>query len=77
MDCTILSLDTSREFSSVASVTVPGLTGEMEVLPHHAELFATLTNGSVCVRMITGASQTIEIPESIIHVDGDHVMILS
>ena len=45
--------------TEVASVLVPSVQGEMEVLPGHADIIAAMDNGELTYRPVQGTTQSV------------------
>lgn len=61
LHCIIVSPDSKQEFSDVASVTLPGWWGQLQVLPHHAESFVVLRKGEVILENADDRSTPVKI----------------
>lgn len=75
MQCLIVSPTESSRLQDVTSVTLPAQSGEMEVLPGHAEAFLLLTEGVVRLQMANGESREQKIAGGECHVRRDEVVI--
>lgn len=76
MTVQIFSQDEESPAVDVASVTLPGVRGQLEILPGHAELFALLSPGIFVSRPTTGPSFSRHIPGGVCHVQGDVIRVL-
>lgn len=47
MDCLVISQEQKKEFHNLKSITLPGASGELQLLPGHAEIFIVLGPGEV------------------------------
>jgi F0F1-type ATP synthase epsilon subunit len=47
MQCVISSAENKQEFKDITSITLPAYSGELQVLPGHAESFIILQRGQV------------------------------
>jgi len=54
-------------FENVKFVRLPSVAGEMEIFPHHAEIFSLLKKGKILVKMEKGREKVIEIEEGMCH----------
>lgn len=74
--CDIVSQD-RQVFSGEADViVVPGASGEMGILPHHAPLLSTLKYGVVKVRLL-GKEELFTVAGGIVEVQPDNVTIMA
>lgn len=63
--------------TEVASVLVPSVQGEMEVLPGHADIIAAMDNGELTYRPIGGAAQSVFVGGGFLQVDAEQVMLVT
>lgn len=47
MHCIILSPESKQEFEGVQSIILPAFSGELQILPNHAESFISLRQGEI------------------------------
>jgi F0F1-type ATP synthase epsilon subunit len=50
MECRIISPKETRQHQGLSAITLPALSGRMEVLPNHAESFVVLGKGEVVLK---------------------------
>jgi len=60
----------------IASVKVPGISGQFEILKGHAPIVSALGEGVVTVKDAAGSSQTYEITSGFVEVLGKEVALL-
>jgi len=73
MTCDIRTQRRSTSFPHVTSVTIPAPSGEMEILPGHAEAFIVLSTGEIT---IAGSNDVnLAIIGGVCHVVNDQVSI--
>ena len=63
--------------TEVASVLVPSVQGEMEVLPGHADIIAAMDNGELTYRPVQGTTQSVFIGGGFLQVDVEQVMLVT
>lgn len=63
--------------TEVASVLVPSVQGEMEVLPGHADIIAAMDNGELTYRPVDGSTQSVFIGGGFLQVDGEQVLLVT
>ena len=63
-------------FEQVVSLTVDTSMGEIEILPNHRPLIATLEIGSARMRFADGRSESIAISSGILHLEADYVSLV-
>ncbi len=82
MHLTIAKVDQTLFAGDVASVTLPGSSGELTVLPHHAPLITALKAGDITVRLPAqagserGESQKFEIERGLLEVNSQGATVL-
>ena len=74
MKCSIVSSEERQEFNDVKSVTLPAFSGEMQILPDHAENFISLQKGEIILE--TDKTKTLPIESGVCHVKNNTVVIL-
>lgn len=50
MQCIIVSSKNKQKFKKVQSITLPAFSGELQVLPDHAESFIALRQGKIILK---------------------------
>lgn len=60
----------------VASVTVPGLSGEMTLLAEHAAIISPLKPGTILVKRENGEEESIEVQGGTLEMSQNHATIL-
>lgn len=75
MHLTIAKVDETLFAGDVASVTLPGVAGELTVLAHHAPIITALKRGRITVRG-EGAAQTFEIESGLLEVNSAGATVL-
>lgn len=58
------------------SVTVPGVEGEMTILPHHEALISPLKKGVITVKAEGGKEEFFEIEKGTLEVSGNQATVL-
>ena len=74
MRCTIVSSETKQEFEKVESITLPAFSGELKILPDHAESFIVLRQGKIILE--SEKINTIPIEDGICHIKDDIATII-
>ncbi len=74
--CEIVSQDRMVYEGDVDIVVLPGMDGEMGVLPHHAPLLTTLKYGIIKVR-VKGAEQVFAVAGGVAEIQPDIVTVLA
>lgn len=75
MNCTIISPEASQEFKNAASVTLPAVNGELEILPGHAECFIELVGGAAVA--VGGQQIPLAAAGGVCHVQNDEVVVIA
>jgi F0F1-type ATP synthase epsilon subunit len=60
LDFTLTSPTRTTTYYQIRSVTLPAVSGQLQILPRHAEAFISLTSGKVILQDSRG--QTISLP---------------
>lgn len=77
MKATIRSLNSKQFDENVSSLTIPGINGELEILPGHAKAFFLLRKGELRVKSTSGRTKSIEIEKGICWVDDDVTLLFT
>ena len=77
MELILLSPEKEYFKGSVKSVTVPGTSGEFEVLENHAPLISSLSKGDVKIKSSDGKMIVFSIEDGFIEVIEDELAILA
>ncbi len=73
----IISLDRHVFDGKVASLTVPGIEGELTLLPHHIPLVSPLKAGEITIRETDGTTKYLAIGSGFVVVAHDKVSVLA
>jgi F0F1-type ATP synthase epsilon subunit len=76
IECVITSPIAKTAYSNLRSVSLPALSGVMEVLPGHAESFVLLTVGSIVLRDQNNHIKKISVKEGECHIYQDGIVII-
>ena len=76
MDCKITSSKKTEIYHNVQSVTLPAHSGQMQILPGHAEAFLLLQKGQIALQEENGSTKTIPVPTGECYVKDDLVTII-
>ena len=74
--CTITSPQKTTVYDDLASITLFSYSGEMQILPGHAEYFGVLRGGNVTMKQQHGRKNTVVIKNGECHVKNDAVTIM-
>lgn len=72
----ILSVDKRYFDGDVKALIVPGESGDMEILSHHAPILALLKKGTLTYRDAANAAHTMEIPNGLLEVSNHNATVL-
>ncbi|MDB5238424.1 MAG: atpC [Candidatus Kaiserbacteria bacterium] len=72
----VASVGETRFDGAALSVTLPGTSGEMTLLPHHEPLVTTLKPGTITVKDSLGEIKKFEIEGGVIECSGNKVVVL-
>lgn len=75
MDCQVISPNKKQEFHNVASISLPVESGQIEILPNHAESFFKIISGKITI-VDNNNVNDIEVLEGICHIKNNKVMII-
>jgi len=76
LTCKITTPEETSVIENVESIRLPAFSGQMQILPGHAESFILLKKGPVSVKKGNGEVETIEADEGQCHVKDDEVVII-
>lgn len=77
MELIVLSPEKEYFKGSIKSVTVPGSSGEFEVLENHAPLISSLTKGDIKIKSADGDILVLSIEDGFIEVIENELAILA
>ncbi|MBP9757717.1 MAG: F0F1 ATP synthase subunit epsilon [Candidatus Pacebacteria bacterium] len=72
----VASVGKSMFDSRAQSVTVPGASGVMTILPHHEPIVTTLKEGTISVRDQEGTVSTFDIDSGVLECANNRVVVL-
>src|SRR6266403_322070 len=72
----IVTPETTVHFDDVDMVTLPGVEGELGILPQHVPLMTQMVPGEIVVRR-SGHDSFLAVGEGLVEITGDHVSILT
>lgn len=75
MYCKVISPQYKKEYKNVGSISFTTSSGEVEILPGHAESFFKITSGKVSIDSDDN-NDKIEVSEGICHVKDNRVFII-
>ncbi len=76
LSCVIAAPKSITRYEHAASITLPGIDGELQVLPGHAEAFFLLAEGAVRISQ-KGSTHTVPVPRNAVcYVQDNHVAIM-
>jgi len=76
MKCTIYSVGDKREIINLNSLTLPGINGELEILPGHAESFIRLGQGKISFNSSSSQTQEDAQENSVCYINEDIISII-
>lgn len=74
MQCFIISAKNKQPFEKVQSITLPAFSGELQILPGHAESFIVLRQGKIILK--NKKINAINIEEGICYIKDDIATII-
>jgi len=75
LKCKIITPQENKEYQELKSISLPTWSGQIEILPDHAESFILLADGDVNLKKINGAEKNIPIPGGECHIKDNLVNI--
>lgn len=75
MICSIISSEDKQEFTDVKSITLPAFSGELQILPGHAESFVVLQKGEIVLE--NNHTKAFSIEAGVCHIKSDIVVIIA
>jgi len=76
MEVRILEINESLYTDKAKSVSVPGLTGDMQLLPGHESIVTVLKSGSIVVVDMQGKKHTFEIEHGYLEATPEQITII-
>ncbi|PIR78666.1 MAG: hypothetical protein COU28_00325 [Candidatus Magasanikbacteria bacterium CG10_big_fil_rev_8_21_14_0_10_36_16] len=76
LTCTITSAKETQEYKNIQSVTVPGISGAIQILSGHAEMFNLLNSGKVILEYTNKNKEEKEINNAQCYIANDKVTII-
>ncbi len=76
INCTITSPKKTTVYKNVRSITLPAFSGQMQILPGHAESFILLQKGDISLLQLNKLSEIIQIINGECYVKNDVVKVI-
>ena len=76
INCTITSPQKTTVYKNARSVTLPALSGQMQILPGHAESFILLRKGNISLRKSNKESEVIQNINGECYIKNDAVTVI-
>jgi len=76
LTCIIVSSDNKKQYNNLESVILPAWSGEMQILPGHAESFFLLKAGDIVLRLADNKKETIRITNGEGCVKNDNISVI-
>ena len=76
INCTITSPKKTIVYKNVLDITLPALSGQMQILPGHAESFILLREGNISLRQLNKKSEIIQNINGECYIKNDVVTII-
>ena len=76
INCTITSPKKTMVYKKVQSIILPALSGQMQILPGHAESFILLQKGNISLRQLSKESEIIQNINGECYIKNDVVTII-
>ncbi len=76
INCTITSPKITKVYKDVQSITLPATSGQMQILPGHAESFIFLQEGSILLQQLNKEDEIVQNSDGECHVKDNEVVII-
>ncbi len=76
INCTITTAKGTKRYSGLRSVLLPASSGQIEILPGHAESFLLLAKGDIILNSKTGGKEKRPIEGAGCYMQNDELMIV-
>lgn len=76
IECTLTSPEKTETYAGLRSITIPALSGFMEILPGHAEAFVLLRGGTAALRHADDRIEAVSLSGGQCHVRNNKVLII-
>ena len=73
----IISLKKTDSYKNIQSVTLPTYSGQVQILPGHAEAFFAIQAGKITLRQKEGEEKNLSTQGGFAHIQDDNLIILS
>ena len=74
MPCSIISAENKQQFEKGQSIILPAFSGELQILPDHAESFIALRQGKIILE--SGKINAIPVEDGICHIKNNIATII-
>lgn len=76
MNCTITSLKTTKNYKNIQSIILPASSGQMQILPNHAESFILLKQGNLALQPSSKQEEIIQIQSGLCYIKNNAVVVI-
>jgi F0F1-type ATP synthase epsilon subunit len=76
LNCKITLAEKTKLYSELASVTLPTKSGQMQILPSHAESFVLIEKGNVILKKTDGQEEIWPADKGQCHIKDDEVVVI-
>lgn len=76
INCTITSPEKTTTYKNIQSIVLPAFSGQIQILPDHAESFVLLQQGNISLHQLNKGSEVIQIMNGECHIKDNVVMII-
>jgi len=76
INCTITSPIKTERYQNLLSIVLPAFSGQMQILPGHAESFILLQKGNICLQQLNKESEIIQNINGECYIKNDVVTII-
>jgi len=76
LSCIITSHSGTETYNKIKSVTLPAYSGQMQILPNHAEIFTSLEKGEIVIENLKSGNKTVPIKNGEAHIKNDTVNVI-
>lgn len=76
INCTITSLKKTKLYKNVQSITLPASSGQMQILPDHAESFILLKQGNLTLQSPSKQEEIIQIQSGSCYIKDNAVTVI-
>lgn len=77
INCIVTSFQKTDYYKDMRSITLPAFSGQMQILPNHAEAFILLSKGDIIFKKQNSETEKLQITKGVCHFKNNNLIIIS